>query len=151
MSTAQSSLETKSSDEEELNSSVPIELLSEFLSALMLRDYKVALDHCKTILNYEPENKTATEFYPLIQQRVNETLETANYSSADEDMLSSSLSSSYSNSSWESSSLGSSGEYSTDGTFLSCSGSGLKQNLTVTDFESDAQFESMDEKDDESH
>lgn len=101
----------RSSDEfwdDEKLLSAPIELLSEFLSALMLRDYETAFTHCKTILHYEPENQTAMEFFPLIQQRLSEVDADANDSSSDEDMKSS-----YSDDdSWTSSSA-SSDEYST--------------------------------------
>lgn len=50
--------------------SAPIEMLSEFLSAVMSRDYEAALNYCKTILLYEPSNKIVQEFYPLIQERI---------------------------------------------------------------------------------
>ncbi|KAK4883158.1 hypothetical protein RN001_006477 [Aquatica leii] len=46
--------------------SAPTEFLAEFLSAVMLKDYETALKYCKLILQYEPNNGTAREFYPLI-------------------------------------------------------------------------------------
>ncbi|KAB0802748.1 hypothetical protein PPYR_04934 [Photinus pyralis] len=46
--------------------SAPTEFLAEFLSAVMLKDYETALKYCKLILQYEPNNGTAKEFYPLI-------------------------------------------------------------------------------------
>lgn len=51
--------------------SAPTEILAEFLSALMLKDYPNALKHCKIILQYEPKNATAVEFYPLIMKKLN--------------------------------------------------------------------------------
>ncbi|XP_026482377.1 glutamate-rich protein 2 [Ctenocephalides felis] len=50
--------------------SAPTEILAEFLSALMLKDYPMALKHCKVILQYEPKNATAMEFYPLIMKKL---------------------------------------------------------------------------------
>lgn len=72
--------------DEDKNQTAPIELLSEFLSALMLRDYETAFVHCTTILQYEPENQTAVEFFPLLQQRITED---DNDSLDDQDMASS--------------------------------------------------------------
>ncbi|XP_067143333.1 glutamate-rich protein 2 isoform X2 [Centruroides vittatus] len=48
----------------------PIEVLAEFLSAVMSKDYKSALNYCRIILQYEPENKTAKEFLPLIEEKL---------------------------------------------------------------------------------
>ncbi|XP_066985544.1 histone-lysine N-methyltransferase, H3 lysine-79 specific-like [Macrobrachium rosenbergii] len=50
--------------------SAPVELLSEFLSALMSRDYADALNLCQSILKYEPQNATALEFYPLLLTKI---------------------------------------------------------------------------------
>ncbi|XP_041674796.1 surface protein [Drosophila eugracilis] len=50
--------------------SAPTEFLAEFLSAVMLKDYKKALKYCKLILQYEPNNATAKEFYPLILDKL---------------------------------------------------------------------------------
>ncbi|XP_064550739.1 germ cell nuclear acidic protein [Drosophila montana] len=50
--------------------SAPTEFLAEFLSAVMLKDYKKALKYCKLILQYEPNNATAKEFYPLILEKL---------------------------------------------------------------------------------
>ncbi|XP_076310238.1 uncharacterized protein LOC143225168 isoform X2 [Tachypleus tridentatus] len=41
-----------------------------FLSSVMTQDYKNALKHCLTILKYEPNNKTAQEFYPLLEKKL---------------------------------------------------------------------------------
>ncbi|XP_058816510.1 uncharacterized protein LOC131679782 [Topomyia yanbarensis] len=50
--------------------SAPTELLAEFLSAVMLRDYVNALKYCKLILQYEPNNSTARDFYPHILSKL---------------------------------------------------------------------------------
>ncbi|GIY00976.1 hypothetical protein CDAR_446951 [Caerostris darwini] len=46
------------------------EILSEFLSTLMARNYKSALYYCKLILLYEPNNDIVRDFYPLIQEKM---------------------------------------------------------------------------------
>ncbi|CAG9823216.1 unnamed protein product [Phaedon cochleariae] len=53
--------------------SAPTEFLAEFLSALMLKDYATSLKYCKLILQYEPNNATAKEFYPLILEKLQHT------------------------------------------------------------------------------
>uniref|UniRef100_A0A2M4AUG2 Uncharacterized protein n=1 Tax=Anopheles triannulatus TaxID=58253 RepID=A0A2M4AUG2_9DIPT len=50
--------------------SAPTELLAEFLSAIMIRDYVNALSYCKQILEYEPNNTTARDFYPHILSKI---------------------------------------------------------------------------------
>lgn len=50
--------------------SAPTEFLAEFLSAIMLKDYRTALKYCKLILHYEPHNARAKEFYPLIVEKL---------------------------------------------------------------------------------
>ncbi|XP_054280606.1 glutamate-rich protein 2 [Macrosteles quadrilineatus] len=50
--------------------SAPTEILAEFLSAVMLKDYDSALKYCKMILQYEPNHATAKEFYPLILEKI---------------------------------------------------------------------------------
>ncbi|CAH1406482.1 unnamed protein product [Nezara viridula] len=50
--------------------SAPTEILAEFLSAVMLKDYETALKYCKLILQYEPNHVTAKEFYPLILEKL---------------------------------------------------------------------------------
>uniref|UniRef100_A0A182PWD0 Uncharacterized protein n=1 Tax=Anopheles epiroticus TaxID=199890 RepID=A0A182PWD0_9DIPT len=52
--------------------SAPTELLAEFLSAIMIRDYVNALKYCKQILHYEPNNTTARDFYPHILSKISE-------------------------------------------------------------------------------
>ncbi|KAF5298607.1 hypothetical protein FQR65_LT09702 [Abscondita terminalis] len=53
--------------------SAPTEFLAEFLSAVMLKDYETALKYCKLILQYEPNNGTAKEFYPLIVAKLQQS------------------------------------------------------------------------------
>lgn len=50
--------------------SAPSEFLAEFLSAIMRRQYAEALKYCRLILQYEPHNKTARGFYPLLRQKL---------------------------------------------------------------------------------
>ncbi|KAE8580988.1 hypothetical protein XENTR_v10024620 [Xenopus tropicalis] len=59
--------EDDSDDDKEV---APIELLAEFLKAVMTADYKVAHKLCQMILIYEPENREAKEFQPLIEKMV---------------------------------------------------------------------------------
>lgn len=66
--------------------------LFQFLSAVMLKDYETALKYCKlskyreeesrclisfsfsfAVLQYEPNNATAKEFYPLILEKLNQS------------------------------------------------------------------------------
>ncbi|XP_063789568.1 glutamate-rich protein 2 isoform X2 [Pseudophryne corroboree] len=46
----------------------PIELLAEFLKAVMDEDYQMAQKLCQMVLIYEPENPEAKEFSPLIEK-----------------------------------------------------------------------------------
>ncbi|XP_017782353.1 PREDICTED: nucleoplasmin-like protein ANO39 [Nicrophorus vespilloides] len=73
--------------------SAPTEFLAEFLSAVMLKDYETALKYCKLILQYEPNNVTAKEFYPLILEKLqmmNDEEDANNESDEDENDVSSS-------------------------------------------------------------
>ncbi|XP_063226501.1 uncharacterized protein LOC134533136 isoform X2 [Bacillus rossius redtenbacheri] len=72
-------------DADESVSSAPTEFLAEFLSALMMKDYENALKYCKLILQYEPHNVTAKEFYPLIQEKIKLLEEAQETSSSRED------------------------------------------------------------------
>lgn len=65
--------------------SAPTEFLAEFLSAIMGKDYPTALKYCKLILQYEPNNRTAREFYPLIVEKlVQSTIDEARTDSEDD-------------------------------------------------------------------
>ncbi|KAH0810075.1 hypothetical protein GEV33_012716 [Tenebrio molitor] len=50
-----------------------IEWMKKFLSAVMMKDYVTALKYCKLILQYEPNNATAKEFYPLILEKLQQS------------------------------------------------------------------------------
>ncbi|KAJ3621463.1 hypothetical protein MTP99_003593 [Tenebrio molitor] len=65
--------------------SAPTEFLAEFLSAVMMKDYVTALKYCKLILQYEPNNATAKEFYPLILEKLQQTTASEDGSSNDSD------------------------------------------------------------------
>lgn len=77
--------------------SAPTELLAEFLTSIMKKDYVNALKYCKlskvslsevvmpsrhqrnfsSVLDFEPNNKTAKDFYPQLVEKVNEQLSTS--------------------------------------------------------------------------
>ncbi|XP_036425529.1 glutamate-rich protein 2 isoform X2 [Colossoma macropomum] len=57
-------------DEETAEHRAPIELLAEFLKAVMGKDYPLAKKLCQMILIYEPENLEAKHFLPLIEERI---------------------------------------------------------------------------------
>ncbi|KAG5682934.1 hypothetical protein PVAND_012252 [Polypedilum vanderplanki] len=54
------------------STSAPTELLAEFLTSIMRKDYANALKYCKMILDYEPNNKPAKDFFPELLMRVNQ-------------------------------------------------------------------------------
>ncbi|KAF6206281.1 hypothetical protein GE061_017510 [Apolygus lucorum] len=74
--------------------SAPTEILAEFLSAVMLKDYETALKYCKIILQYEPNHVTAKEFYPLIMEKLNQASQDVRNSNSNEESASTSSSSS---------------------------------------------------------
>ncbi|XP_054828370.1 glutamate-rich protein 2 [Eublepharis macularius] len=69
-----------SSDDEECNyemsggkpekRTAPLELMGEFLKAIMEQDYTLAKKLCQMILIYEPQNPEAQQFLPLIEQKL---------------------------------------------------------------------------------
>lgn len=59
-----------SNDEYEENKKAPIELMAEFLKAVMERDYNLASKLCQMILLYEPDNCEAQHFVPLIKEKL---------------------------------------------------------------------------------
>ncbi|KAG8175860.1 hypothetical protein JTE90_003083 [Oedothorax gibbosus] len=77
--------------------SAPMEVLSEFLSTLMARNYKSALYYCKLILLYEPNNEIVKCFYPVIKEK----MQLDNYDSDENDTSNDESSSSKSGSSTE--------------------------------------------------
>ncbi|XP_055677880.1 glutamate-rich protein 2 [Lutzomyia longipalpis] len=64
--------------------SAPTEYFAEFLSAIMTHDYRRALKYCKLILEFEPNNLTAKEFYPLILEKISYLAEQQQESETDE-------------------------------------------------------------------
>ncbi|XP_068936781.1 glutamate-rich protein 2 isoform X2 [Petaurus breviceps papuanus] len=48
----------------------PLELMTEFLTAVMSRNYNVAKKLCQLILIYEPENPEAKQFSSLIEEKL---------------------------------------------------------------------------------
>ncbi|XP_072115755.1 glutamate-rich protein 2 [Mobula birostris] len=48
----------------------PIELMGEFLKAIMDRDYKLSSKLCQMILFYEPENSEAKQFEVLLEKKL---------------------------------------------------------------------------------
>ncbi|KAJ8404106.1 hypothetical protein AAFF_G00344560 [Aldrovandia affinis] len=59
--------EEEDSDDE---SKAPVELLAEFLKAVMEQDYVLGKKLCEMILIYEPEHPEATQFLPLIKDKL---------------------------------------------------------------------------------
>ncbi|XP_032386813.1 glutamic acid-rich protein isoform X2 [Etheostoma spectabile] len=53
----------------------PVELMMEFLRAVMDRDFQLAGKLCQMILIHEPDNSEASEFLPLIQKKLLEEQE----------------------------------------------------------------------------
>ncbi|XP_069791741.1 glutamate-rich protein 2 isoform X2 [Narcine bancroftii] len=48
----------------------PIELMGEFLKAVMERDYRLSRKLCQMILLYEPENPEAKQFQALLEKKI---------------------------------------------------------------------------------
>ncbi|XP_042302645.1 glutamate-rich protein 2 isoform X2 [Sceloporus undulatus] len=68
-----------SSDDDEINGQseneakkriAPLQLMGEFLKAIMDRKYSLAKKLCQMILIYEPENPEAKQFLPLIEKKL---------------------------------------------------------------------------------
>ncbi|XP_035527025.1 glutamate-rich protein 2 [Morone saxatilis] len=68
-------VQTEEEDAEEEDLNVPVELIMEFLRAVMDRDFQLASRLCQMILIYEPDNPEASEFLPLIQKKLLEEQE----------------------------------------------------------------------------
>ncbi|XP_026999180.1 glutamate-rich protein 2 isoform X4 [Tachysurus fulvidraco] len=62
--------ECEEEDEDTAEIRAPIELLAEFLKAVMERKYALAKKLCQMILIYEPDNPEAKHFLPLIEERL---------------------------------------------------------------------------------
>uniref|UniRef100_A0A8D8Q3J6 Uncharacterized protein n=1 Tax=Cacopsylla melanoneura TaxID=428564 RepID=A0A8D8Q3J6_9HEMI len=48
----------------------PLEILAEFLTLIMEKNYEEAMKHCKIILEYEPQNETVLSFIPLLNEKL---------------------------------------------------------------------------------
>jgi len=48
----------------------PLQLLSEFIDALTLKDFELALKLCQMILIFEPTNEIALEFIPNLEEKI---------------------------------------------------------------------------------
>ncbi|XP_033117195.1 glutamic acid-rich protein-like [Anneissia japonica] len=75
----------ESEDGEEDERKAPIELLGEFLEAVMDEDFQNAQKLCQMILIYEPDNKEANEFKPLIDEELRKERERQLWGSSSED------------------------------------------------------------------
>lgn len=66
------SLEGKHTEDEEEDEGyqAPLELMAEFLKAVMDKDFLLAEKLCQMILIYEPENPEASQFLLLIQEKL---------------------------------------------------------------------------------
>ncbi|XP_037314246.2 glutamate-rich protein 2 isoform X2 [Pungitius pungitius] len=62
--------ETAGEDVEDEDIETPVQLIMEFLGAVMGRDYRLASQLCRMILIYEPDHPEASEFLPLIQSKL---------------------------------------------------------------------------------
>uniref|UniRef100_A0A671WPT6 Glutamate rich 2 n=1 Tax=Sparus aurata TaxID=8175 RepID=A0A671WPT6_SPAAU len=63
---------TEEEDVEDEELKAPVELIIEFLRAVMDGDFQLASKLCQMILIYEPDNPEASEFLPLIQKKLSE-------------------------------------------------------------------------------
>ncbi|XP_053134000.1 glutamate-rich protein 2 isoform X2 [Hemicordylus capensis] len=62
--------DNEQSNNEVKKRSAPLELMGEFLKAIMERNYSLAKKLCQMILIYEPENPEAKQFLPLIERKL---------------------------------------------------------------------------------
>ncbi|XP_074857576.1 glutamate-rich protein 2 [Carettochelys insculpta] len=62
--------ESSNECDENEDRNAPIELLGEFLKAIMDQDYSLAKKLCQMILIYEPENTEAKQFLPLLEEKL---------------------------------------------------------------------------------
>ncbi|XP_046357472.2 protein starmaker-like [Haliotis rufescens] len=80
-----SSDDSDSDDSEDEDKKAPNQLLMEFVSCLMEKDYLNAQKLCKMILLYEPDNAEALKFQPLIDEKIELDQEEEEAGSADSD------------------------------------------------------------------
>jgi hypothetical protein len=48
----------------------PLQLLSEFIDAITLKEYESALNLCQMILIFEPTNDIALGFLPALEEKI---------------------------------------------------------------------------------
>ncbi|XP_044076369.1 glutamate-rich protein 2 [Siniperca chuatsi] len=77
--------QTEEEDVEDEDIKAPVELIMEFLRAVMDRDFQLASKLCQMILTYEPDNPEASEFLPLIQKKLLEDPETEQSTEEDDE------------------------------------------------------------------
>ncbi|GAA6222444.1 glutamate-rich protein 2-like isoform X1 [Lates japonicus] len=77
--------QTEEEDAEDEDLKAPVELIMEFLRAVMDKDFQLARKLCQMILIYEPDNPEASEFLPLIQKKLLEEQEAEQSSEEDEE------------------------------------------------------------------
>ncbi|XP_068594368.1 LOW QUALITY PROTEIN: glutamate-rich protein 2 [Cebidichthys violaceus] len=77
--------QTEEEDVEDEDVKAPVQLITEFLRAVMDRDYQLASKLCQMILIYEPDNPEASEFLPLIQRKLLEEQEAEQSTEEEED------------------------------------------------------------------
>ncbi|XP_075875836.1 glutamate-rich protein 2 isoform X2 [Nelusetta ayraudi] len=80
--------EEQSEEEEEVDGKdikAPLELVIEFLGAVMDRDVQLASRLCQMILLHEPDNPEARQFLPLIQEKLLEEHEMERSTEEEED------------------------------------------------------------------
>ncbi|XP_040000094.1 glutamate-rich protein 2 isoform X2 [Xiphias gladius] len=75
--------EAEVAEDEDLKA--PLELIIEFLRAVTDRDFQLARKLCQMILIYEPDNPEASEFLPLIQEKLLEEQEAEQSNEEDEE------------------------------------------------------------------
>ncbi|XP_062434894.1 glutamate-rich protein 2 [Rhea pennata] len=63
-------ISNEQSENEDGKFSAPLELLAEFLKAIMNGNYNLAKNLCQMILIYEPENAEAKQFFPLLEEKL---------------------------------------------------------------------------------
>ncbi|XP_067331776.1 glutamate-rich protein 2 isoform X2 [Channa argus] len=76
---------TREENTEDEDLKAPVELIMEFLRAMMDRDFQMAIKLCQMILIYEPDNAEASEFLPLIRKKLLEAEDTIESTDEDEE------------------------------------------------------------------
>ncbi|XP_026230830.1 putative uncharacterized protein YGR160W [Anabas testudineus] len=77
--------QTDKEDIEDEDLKAPVELIIEFLRAIMDKDFQLASKLCQMILIYEPHNLDASEFLPLIRKQLQKEQEEESSEDDDDD------------------------------------------------------------------